>query len=50
MSYHIDLALQKAEEAERGGDKKGAEKWYAIAEKYEELLKKQEEKNNKGEF
>jgi len=37
-SYHVDLALQKAVEAEQSGDRERADKFYRIAEKYEQFL------------
>lgn len=36
--YHVTLALQKAEEAERRGDTQAAERWFKVAERYENYL------------
>jgi len=38
---HIDRILQKAEEAEKRGDKKKAQYWLDKAEKFEQFINKQ---------
>ena len=46
MSYHSDLALQKAEQYEKEGNKILADRFLKIAERYDEIANKKEEEQS----
>ena len=46
MYHHVEQALRKAEEYERNGDKENAQKFFAIAEKYEKILDEARQKDD----
>jgi len=48
MSYHSDLALQKAEQYEKEGNKVMSDKFLKIAERYDEVANKKEEEQNEN--